>query len=95
MVAGGGNFKEFIINLPHFHTRIKLLFSKLRPPEFEIKDIEESSLAVHYFSTRVGLTYFVYGLLKGIGKMFNQDIKITISESTIYDKKHDVFYVSW
>ena len=32
MDAGGKTLPEFLINLPHFHTRIALIFPKLRPP---------------------------------------------------------------
>lgn len=95
MTAGGASFKEFIINLPHFHTRVQLIFDEIRPPEFEITDLKDSSLTVHYFSTRTGLTQFVYGLLNGIGKMFEQEIEITIGESYSHNRKHDVFYVNW
>ncbi len=95
MTTGGSNFKDFIINLPHFHTRIQLVFKEIQPPEFEITDIKENSLSVHYYSTRTGLTHFVYGLLNGLGIMFKQKINIKIGESINNNIKHDVFYINW
>ncbi len=95
MIAGGANLKEFLINLPHFHTRIKLIYNELRPPEFEISDIKENSLRIHYFSTRTGLTQFVVGLLYGVGKMFNQEIKVMVESVEQDGNIHDVFLINW
>ena len=39
MEAGGNSLKEFLVNLPVFHSRIMLIYPKLTPPEFKISDL--------------------------------------------------------
>jgi hypothetical protein len=95
MKAGGNNLKEFIINLPNFHSRVMLIYPNLTPPEFKITDIEEFSVTVHYISSREGLQFFMYGLLQGLGKLFKTNINIEIIASKLDGAKHDVFKISW
>jgi hypothetical protein len=95
MQSGGNNLREFLINLPIFHNRIMLMYPKLTPPEFQISDVEENSLHVHYFSKRVGLQEFVRGLLSGLGKMYETPVIITLLESRDEGKNHEIFKVSW
>lgn len=95
MEAGGDSLREFLINLPQFHSRIMLLYPKLMPPEFRITDIERTSLSVHYFSHRQGLQEFVRGLLQGLGKMYKTETAIELIASRNDGNDHDVFRVSW
>jgi len=95
MKAGGDNLKEFIINLPNFHSRVMLIYPNLTPPEFKITDIEDKSLVVHYISTRDGLQHFMYGLLQGLGKLYKTEIKIQILASKHDGAKNDIFKLSW
>ncbi len=95
MAAGGSNLKEFLINLPLFHTRIMLMYPKLTPPEFKVSDVLENSIHVHYFSQRVGLQEFVRGLLSGLGKMYETAVVIELLESRDDGKDHEIFKVSW
>ena len=95
MSAGGGSLREFLINLPVFHTRVMLMYPKLTPPEFKISDITSDSLLVHYFSKREGLQDFVRGLLSGLAKMYNTDVKIDLLESRGEGADHEVFKITW
>ncbi|MBI2271156.1 MAG: heme NO-binding domain-containing protein [Bacteroidetes bacterium] len=95
MQAGGNNLKEFLINLPGFHSRVMLIYPKLTPPEFKISDIEENSLHVHYYSQRKGLKDFVFGLLQGLGKMYKTETQITLLQNTDEGFDHNVFLVKW
>lgn len=95
MQAGGNNLKEFLVNLPLFHNRIMLMYPKLTPPEFQISNVEENSVHVHYFSKRVGLQEFVRGLLSGLGKMYETPVAIELLESRDEGKNHEIFKVSW
>ncbi len=95
MQAGGKNLKEFLVNLPMFHNRIMLMYPKLTPPEFQISNIEENSVQVHYFSKRLGLQEFVRGLLSGLGKMYETPVVIELLESREDGKNHEIFKVSW
>jgi hypothetical protein len=95
MQAGGKNLREFLVNLPLFHNRIMLMYPKLTPPEFQISNVEENSLHVHYFSKREGLQEFVRGLLSGLGKMYETPVTIDLIESRDDGKNHEIFKVSW
>ena len=95
MRAAGKTLPEFLKNLPVFHDRVCLIFPKLQPPRFTISDVTEHSLNLHYFSDRPGLTPFVVGLLKGLGKMFGSPIGVQILETKATGADHDVFHADW
>jgi len=96
MDAGGKRLAEFLTNLPDFHARVSMIFPKLQPPRFKVSDVTEQSLQLHYFTHRAGLTPFVVGLLKGLGKMFNTPVKkVTLVNSRDQGSDHDTFLVEW
>lgn len=95
MSAGGKNLKEFLINLPAFHTRIMLIYPKLTPPEFAVSDISEQSLLLHYFSKRVGLHDFVIGLLHGLAELYETPATIELVQSRENGSNHEVFKINW
>jgi len=95
MEAGGHTLREFLVNLPAFHSRVMLIYPKLTPPEFKTSNIEDQSIHVHYISKREGLQEFVRGLLSGLGKMYNTPISIELIKSRSDGDKHEVFKVSW
>jgi Haem-NO-binding len=95
MEAGGNNLKEFLVNLPNFHSRVMLIYPKLTPPEFRVSDIAENSVNIHYLSERQGLQDFVYGLLQGLGKLYNTPTKIELLQSRGEGHSHEVFSVAW
>ncbi len=95
MRSGGNNFKEFLINLPNFHSRVMLIYPNLTPPEFKITGILDSALELHYFSERAGLKHFMYGLILGLGKMYEVTPKITLIQDRDNGDDHEVFLVEW
>lgn len=95
MEAGGSNLKEFIINLPNFHSRIMLIYPKLTPPEFRVSHIEEHSIRLHYFSGRAGLKEFVRGLLQGLSKLYEVNTQIMLLECREEGSDHEIFEISW
>jgi len=95
MQAGGNTLPEFLTNLPNFHSRVILMFPKLQPPRFECSEITDNSLNLHYFTHRPGLSHFVIGLVRGLGKMFETPVEVTLSESKDNGADHDVFAVDW
>lgn len=95
MKAGGSTFGEFMINLPNFHTRVAMIFSRLHPPLFRCSNIEENSLHLHYLSHRQGLSPFVCGLISGLAKMFSTHVEVQHLERKDDGADHDVFHVSW
>lgn len=95
MVAGGRTLRDFLVNLPHFHDRVALIYPKLAPPRFEITDPEERSLRLHYLSHRPGLAAFMEGLLSGLGKMFDTPVRVTLESAKAAGADHDIFFVQW
>jgi hypothetical protein len=95
MQAGGNSAREFIINLPHFHSRVSLIYPKLTPPEFKIHEINDKVLAMYYFRICNGLTYLTDGLIQGIGKMFNENFEIKITQRKYHGSDHDLFELTW
>jgi hypothetical protein len=95
MEGGGKSFSEFLINLPNFHTRVVMIFPKLRPPEFAVSEVAGNSLCLHYHSERVGLTDFVKGLIHGLGNKFKVSTRATLIASKSDGADHDIFLVEW
>jgi Haem-NO-binding len=95
MEAGGASLREFLINLPVFHNRVMLIYPKLTPPEFSVTDLTESSISVHYFSSRQGLQEFVKGILQGLGKLYKVPVTVDLIASRQNGDDHDVFKVTW
>jgi hypothetical protein len=95
MKAGGNSFKEFLQNLPHFHSRIMLIYPKLSPPEFMVETIDENTILLHYYSSRDGLTHFVIGLIHGIAEMFKTSCSMELKSSEKKDVWHDVFEITF
>lgn len=95
MRAGGRTLREFLVNLPNFHTRVVMIYPKLRPPRFECSDVTETSLRLHYITHRSGLEAFVVGLLHGLGKLYETAVTVTHETRRTEGSEHDVFLVEW
>ena len=95
MKAGGRNLKEFLKNLPNFHSRVMLMYPKITPPEFKIIERIDGSTELHYYSTRDGLIDFMHGLISGLGKMFEEKIEISKLGNRSTGLDHDEFLISW
>ncbi|MCG3769870.1 MAG: hypothetical protein JW384_01001 [Nitrosomonadaceae bacterium] len=66
----GNDFFTCIENLDLMHERIATEFDNLKQPSFQISKLDDGSdsYEVIYVSHRVGLEYFVMGLLRGLVK---------------------------
>ena len=93
--SAGSKFEEFLLNLPHFHSRIMLLYPKIIPPEFDVVKTAELQLLLSYYSSKNGLTMFIYGLINGIAKMFNRKINITIITRKKEGAECDQFLINY
>ena len=95
MESGGMDLKEFIINLPMFHNRVTLIYPKLSPPEFKVTDVTNSSLNLHYISSRIGFQEFVRGLIQGLAKRFDTKVTIELIQSRNSGSDHEIFKIIW
>ena len=62
---------------------------------FFIDKVSEKEYLLHYHSERDGLTEFMHGLIAGMGKMFNIDLKIELSSPKSKNGDHDIFKIKW
>jgi hypothetical protein len=95
MRAGGSTLPEFLHNLPGFHARVMLIFPNLRPPRFQLSQVTDHSLHLHYHSHRPGLQPFVRGLLQGLSILFGAAAQVTVVQSREQGGDHDEFLLTW
>ena len=91
--CGGRTLRDFLFNLPNFHTRVMMIFPDLRPPEFECLETADGMLELHYRSHRKGLAPFVNGLLDGLSEMFETPVSVRHHQGPDADAAHDVFHI--
>lgn len=96
MNLAGKTFVEFLCELDNLHSRVAMIFPKLRPPQFECTDITENSLRLHYYSMRVGLSPMIFGLLRGLAQAFKvKDLQIQHIVRRDEGADHDEFALQW
>jgi len=95
MDSAGSTFPEFVKNLDHLHSRVRLSFPHLQPPSFTVSDEGANSITVHYYSTRQGLAPLVIGLFDGLGERFNLKLDITHEPCVGETKTHEILRISW
>lgn len=95
MKSGGASLREFLLNLPNFHTRVAMIYPNLEPPRFQCTDVTEGGLHLHYHSHRSGLTAFVSGLIQGLGKLYGTPCSSTLLARKDQGADHDIFAVTW
>jgi hypothetical protein len=82
MNRSGISLVDFLKNLDHMHTRIKVSFPNYRPPSFRVKELSDDELELDYYSEREGLLPFVEGLLAGLALHFHSKIDIVLVPDT-------------
>jgi len=95
MDAAGSTLPEFLGNLDQLHTRVGMMYPDLKPPSFICSEITEDSLMLHYKSERDGLDDLVIGLLRGLGRRFQVDVKVEQVSSKSDTGLESVFHVIW
>ena len=96
MRATGKTLREFLLRLPHLHTRVELIYPHLQPPQFSCHEISDTELELHYWTTRPpGLEPFVEGLIYGLGKMFETPVRVELRQRRGNGEDRSIFRVSW
>ena len=72
----GMDFVDFVKNLDHMHSRIKVTFPGYNPPSFRVKEVQPDLMQLDYYSDREGLLPFVEGLMHGVASHFSHKIQI-------------------
>ena len=68
--------KEFILNMDTVHQNVTKTFPESNPPRFDYEWKDDKTLLMAYKSKR-GLMDFLVGLIKGVGKHFNENLRVT------------------
>jgi Haem-NO-binding len=93
MKMSGKTVREFLQNLNGMHERVKANMTDLKPPSFEVENVGEKEILLHYRSERAGLSPMVVGLLRGLGKMFNETLNVNLVEVRSEVPAHFVYRV--
>ncbi len=73
---GKKNSKDMILSLSKIHDMVTKKIPNAHPPKFEYNWIDDNSLIINYLSNRKMIDFF-QGLLYGVGKHFNENLKVT------------------
>ncbi|MCP5108302.1 MAG: hypothetical protein GY950_33255 [bacterium] len=73
---GKDNAKDFLLNMDAVHKTVTERIPDAKPPRFEYEWQGDKILIMKYISQR-GLIDFLLGLVKGVGKYFNEKITVT------------------
>lgn len=93
--SAGDSLPQFVENLDNLHARVGLSFSELCPPSFDCEHKSETSMELHYQSSRKGLAPMVIGLLHGLGKRFQTKVDITQTSSRENGAAYDSFSIEY
>lgn len=91
----GQTLREFLLNIDTLHTRVGLIFPELQPPEFRTFEQPDGSIRLEYYSNRAGLTPMVRGLLNGLAKRFDCQVRIEQDGACEEAEYKAAFTVSW
>ncbi|GAB4420659.1 MAG: hypothetical protein OHK0032_16410 [Thermodesulfovibrionales bacterium] len=72
----GKTAKEFLLELDKIHVELTAGIPNAHPPRFEYEWKDEKTLIMKYKSHR-GLIDFVAGMIKGVGKFYKEDLKVS------------------
>jgi hypothetical protein len=91
----GSSFPEFLGNLDMLHLRINNMMPDLKAPLFSTQNETKNSIELLYKSHRKGLVPMLFGLIKGLGKRFEMEVKI---EELLEEQSSEnilVFRITW
>ena len=67
--------REFIMSMDLIHEQVTTNIENAHPPRFDIEELDEKRISVHYKSTRKMIDFYI-GLAKGVGKYFNTPLNV-------------------
>lgn len=68
--------KDFLLDMDNVHVAMTKTMKDARPPRFNYEWKDDKTLIMHYRSHR-GLVDFAVGLSRGVGKFYNENIRVT------------------
>ncbi len=70
------NAKDLLLSMDEVHVDMTKMIDNAKPPRFKYEWENDTTLIMHYQSHR-GLIDFLVGLVKGVGKFYKEDLKVT------------------
>ena len=70
-----------------------LIYPKAQPPEFKVDVISENTIHLHYYSSRIGLTDFMFGLIDGLSEFFDARCSVNHLKHSETDITYDLFEI--
>lgn len=68
--------KELLLKMDSIHVKLTRHITNSNPPRFECEWENENTLIMTYQSDR-GMVDYLVGLIQGVGKLYNEQIKVT------------------
>lgn len=91
----GHNLYGFLMNLDSLHDHLSVTYTQMAAPSFRCEKTR-SSITLHYYSQRPGLSTIVLGIVKAVADdFFNLDINIrqTLYETTAEKLAHHYVFL--
>lgn len=73
--SGMKNAKDFLLKMNYVHSKLTETIENANPPKFTFAEITDNSVIMNYISNR-NLEDIWIGLIKGVGKYFDETISI-------------------
>jgi hypothetical protein len=77
------NARELLLGLDHIHEVMTKSIKFAKPPRFTYEWKGENRLVMHYRSSR-GMVALMPGLVRGVGKYFNEKLKVWVEGNSVY-----------
>ena len=72
---GINSAKALIMGVDTIHEQVTKIIPNAHPPRFDVEEIDEKTLNVHYKSPRKMIDFYI-GLVKGVGKFFKTSLQV-------------------
>jgi methyl-accepting chemotaxis protein len=72
---GINSAKAMIMGVDTIHAQVIKIIPNARPPRFDVEEIDEKTLRVHYKSHRKMIDFYI-GLVKGVGRFFKTPLQV-------------------
>jgi hypothetical protein len=90
----GEDLMTFLDNLPELHDHVAHIFPDMKMPHFETERVDPQTIRVLYRSERTGLAPMVLGLLEGMAKIYNTQVRVSHSRQLDASFDADEFFVT-
>jgi hypothetical protein len=80
--ALGPDLTTALLGLDDLHLRVGLVLPHLRPPAFDVSDVDAEGLLLHYRSHRTGLAPMVVGLVERLGERLGTPVTVRYAGRT-------------